>query len=117
MNFIRGFYYSVFYFYKKVLKSDDLPFYTTFAFASLQAMNVIAIIFSLKLFIDYSFNILNLHQLYCNITKDNQRSLNLFTNIGFVVVGEKKQWIKYADGWLDEYLLQKINNLPLTKVK
>ncbi len=38
---------------------------------------------ALQLLIKYSFTHLNLHQLYCNISEDNDASLKLFTNQGF----------------------------------
>jgi diamine N-acetyltransferase len=57
----------------------------------------------------YAFEILQLHQLYCNITESNQDSLKLFQKQGFEIVGVKKEWIKTRNGWMDEYLLQKIN--------
>lgn len=65
---------------------------------------------ALKLLIDYCFSILKLHQLYCNITVDNQISLELFQKMGFSIIGLKKDWIKTPDGWLDEYILQLINH-------
>ncbi|HNQ28326.1 MAG TPA: GNAT family N-acetyltransferase, partial [Aquaticitalea sp.] len=38
---------------------------------------------ALRLLVTYSFDVLNLHQLYCNIAEDNLASLNLFTSQGF----------------------------------
>lgn len=64
---------------------------------------------ALQTLCNYAFSVLQLHQLYCNITTKNETSLKLFKNEGFEVAGLKKQWIKTQDGWLDEYLLQKIN--------
>lgn len=63
---------------------------------------------ALKLLVNYSFSILKLDQLFCNITRDNEKSLKLFTGLGFVITGEKKKWIKCPGGWLDEYFLQKL---------
>ena len=54
----------------------------------------------------YCFTVLLLHQLYCNITEDNTESLRLFINHGFVITGQKKEWIRTAGGWLTEYFLQ-----------
>ncbi|MCK4662184.1 MAG: GNAT family N-acetyltransferase [Bacteroidales bacterium] len=65
---------------------------------------------ALQLFIKYSFNILGLHQLYCNIATNNNISLNLFKKHGFKIIGEKKDWLKTPDGWLSELLLQLIND-------
>lgn len=64
---------------------------------------------ALKVLINYAFAVLKLHQLYCNIGSENQKSLRLFQNNGFSVVGEKKEWNRGMRGWQDEYLLQLIN--------
>lgn len=56
----------------------------------------------------YAKHYLHLHQLYCNIISNNTVSLRLFENAGFRVVGSKKEWIRTADGYLDEILLQLI---------
>ena len=45
---------------------------------------------ALELLIRYCFEILQLHQLYCNITSGNDKSIRLFTNAGFVQCGIKK---------------------------
>ncbi|MBN1599603.1 MAG: GNAT family N-acetyltransferase [Bacteroidales bacterium] len=59
--------------------------------------------------INYAFNILKLNQLYCNIAVKNKISLKLFKNMGFIVTGTKKQWLKTNEGYDDEYFLQLIN--------
>jgi len=64
---------------------------------------------ALDILIDYSFRILGLHQLYCNVEKDNIISLKLFKNKGFVVSGEKLQWNRRNNEWVDELFLQLIN--------
>ncbi len=64
---------------------------------------------ALRLLIIYAFDILQLHQLYCNILENNDSSFKLFKKHGFKIVGEKKEWIKSGDQWLGEYLLQLIN--------
>ena len=64
---------------------------------------------ALKLLVDYGFTYLGLHQLYCNISEDNQASIKLFTSKGFQKVGLKKDW-NYSDGsYKSEYLYQLIN--------
>ncbi len=63
---------------------------------------------ALETVIQYCFDVLLLKQLYCNITKDNTDSLQLFIRHGFVIAGEKKSWIKTQKGWLTEYFLQLI---------
>jgi diamine N-acetyltransferase len=64
---------------------------------------------ALNLLIHYTFNVLSLHQLYCNIDTDNQISFQLFKKFGFEIVGEKKEWIKGPKGWIGEYMLQLID--------
>jgi len=61
---------------------------------------------SLSILIQYSFKTLHLHQLYCNISNDNQASLNLFKKLGFVEIGIKRDWLREDSGWMDVHLLQ-----------
>jgi diamine N-acetyltransferase len=64
---------------------------------------------SLGLLIRYCTEILMLHQLYCNISPDNARSLRLFKKHGFVRCGIKKDW-RFKEGkWTDEIMFQRIN--------
>ena len=65
---------------------------------------------ALSMLVDYAFKTLHLHQLYCNITTNNEASLNLFQKQNFKIIGLKKEWIRTKDGWLDEYMLQLLNN-------
>lgn len=65
---------------------------------------------ALRKFIQYCFEILQLHQLFCNITSNNAESLGLFKKCGFRVTGRKSDWIKTADGYIEELMLQLINN-------
>ncbi len=65
---------------------------------------------ALQLLIAYCFEVLNLHQLYCNINTDNTISLSLFQKQGFIVTGTKKQWNKSVLGWKDECFLQLLKN-------
>ncbi len=64
---------------------------------------------SLTCIIDYCFKTLKLHQLYCNILDNNCESMDLFKKQGFIQAGIKKEWIKTANGYLDEYLFQLIS--------
>jgi diamine N-acetyltransferase len=66
---------------------------------------------ALKCLIDYCFNTLQLHQLYCNILANNCESLDLFKKIGFEQSGLKKDWVKTSEGYIDEYLFQLINKI------
>jgi diamine N-acetyltransferase len=64
---------------------------------------------ALQMIDDYAFNILQLHQLYCNIPENNIPSLNLFQKAGYEIIGIKKDWIRSGQQWLDEYMLQQFN--------
>ncbi|MCK5401153.1 MAG: GNAT family N-acetyltransferase [Flavobacteriaceae bacterium] len=64
---------------------------------------------ALKLLIDYCFDHLFLHQLYCNISEDNEVSINLFINHGFKKVGLKEDWNLVSGTYKNEYLFQLIN--------
>jgi diamine N-acetyltransferase len=61
---------------------------------------------ALKCVIDYCFNTLQMHQLYCNILANNCESMDLFQKLGFVLIGVKKEWVKTTDGYLDEHMFQ-----------
>ena len=63
---------------------------------------------ALQLLINYSFKHLNLHQLYCNISEDNQASIKLFTSQGFNEIGLKKDWNFTNGNFKNEYLFQLI---------
>ena len=63
---------------------------------------------ALKILIEYCFVSLNLHQLYCNITSDNEASVLLFQQHGFQVAGIKRQWIREGGKFKDELFLQKM---------
>lgn len=64
---------------------------------------------ALQILCQYAFSVLQLHQVYCNIASNNKASMELFKKQGFQLVGLKKEWMKTSNGWVDEYLLQKIN--------
>ena len=64
---------------------------------------------ALQLLIDYCFEVLHLHQVYANISEDNQASLSLFQTNGFEKVGLKKDWSYDGSTFSNEYILQRIN--------
>lgn len=66
---------------------------------------------ALDIVINYSFTVLNLHQLYCNIEADNKKSLQLFGSKGFLSVGKKQDWNNRNGKWVDEYLLQLVKKV------
>lgn len=61
---------------------------------------------ALRLIIEYAFFKLQLNQLYCNISANNQASINLFSALDFVLIGVKKKWNKSPNGWEDELMFQ-----------
>ncbi len=63
---------------------------------------------AIQLIIMYSFSTLGLKQLYCNISEDNQQSIKLFIKNGFVITGQKLDWLRNGDNWIAEYFLQLI---------
>jgi diamine N-acetyltransferase len=64
---------------------------------------------ALTCLIDYCFKTLQLHQLYCHILANNTESMDLFKKQGFIQTGQKKDWVKTTEGYLDEYIFQLIN--------
>lgn len=63
---------------------------------------------ALNLILSYVSKHLGLKQIYCNITEDNHDSIKLFTHLGFIPCGHKKNWTKVEDKWKDELMFQKI---------
>lgn len=56
----------------------------------------------------YCFEVLHLHQLYCNIAAGNTASIKLFEEAGFRQCGRKKEWLFDGRSYEDELLFQKI---------
>lgn len=65
---------------------------------------------ALSLLINYCFTHLGLHQLYCNISEENEASIKLFTKQGFKNIGLKKDWNYMNGSYKNEYLFQLIKN-------
>ena len=65
---------------------------------------------TLQLISNYVFTHLNLHQLFANITTNNEASLLLFSNFGFQKIGIKKDWNKINGTFVDEALFQLLKN-------
>ncbi|WP_434036574.1 GNAT family N-acetyltransferase [Formosa sp. 4Alg 33] len=65
---------------------------------------------ALSLLVNYCFNQLQLHQVYCNISEDNEASLKLFKNLEFQIIGLKKDWNLVHGVYKNEFLLQLINS-------
>ncbi|MEA3503579.1 MAG: GNAT family N-acetyltransferase [Bacteroidota bacterium] len=64
---------------------------------------------SLDLLIEYCFDTLKLHQLYCNILEENTESIKLFQSRNFNITGKKKDWVYKNNQWITEFSLQLIN--------
>lgn len=63
---------------------------------------------ALSLCLDYFFNDLMLHQVYCTVDETNVESQRLFEGQGFVRCGVRKDWIKTPEGFIDEWEYQLI---------
>ena len=57
----------------------------------------------------YCFDVLHLHQVYCNIAAANSASIKLFKEAGFEECGRKKEWLFDGSSYEDELLFQKVN--------
>ena len=65
---------------------------------------------ALQLMQNYVSVHLKVHQLYANISADNDRSIALFEKAGYKKAGEKKDWIVSEKGFKDEWFYQLIVN-------
>lgn len=63
---------------------------------------------ALELLKKFAIENLHIHQLYCNIASDNERSILLFEKHGFNRCGIKKEWLNLEDRWIDEWMFQYI---------
>jgi diamine N-acetyltransferase len=64
---------------------------------------------ALDLLINYTFETLQLHQLFTNISSDNKDSIRLFESKGFQFIGIKKEWNRIRNKWQDESMFQLIH--------
>ena len=64
---------------------------------------------ALNMICNYVFTHLNSHQVYANITEDNQPSISLFENAKFKKVGIKLDWIYSFGKFKNELLYQLVN--------
>ena len=56
----------------------------------------------------YAREVLQLHQLWCSTTADNEASIALFRKAGYEECGRRREWLLTPQGALDELLWQKI---------
>ena len=63
---------------------------------------------TLEMITKYAAANLNVHQVYANITDDNERSIQLFQKAGFQKSGEKKDWVFSEGKFKNELLYQLI---------
>ncbi|WP_187264194.1 GNAT family N-acetyltransferase [Pontibacter beigongshangensis] len=63
---------------------------------------------ALQVLQSYGSEILQLHQVYCSVTADNQASLHLFRKAGFTEIGLRQQWLRTPTGWQDVVDFQKL---------
>ena len=61
---------------------------------------------AIEIVVDYCFTTLDMHQVFCSVTADNQDSLALFRKLNFETTGTRKDWIYNKGQFVDEYLLQ-----------
>jgi len=64
---------------------------------------------TLEIICNYAFELLNVHQLYCNISENNTASIKLFEKAGFVETGTRKDWIFDGNTFQNVVFYQKIN--------
>lgn len=65
---------------------------------------------ALEILVNYSFSILNLHQLYCFISINNKASIDLFLKSKFEKCGIINDWILNSNKWEQAGFFQLINN-------
>lgn len=68
---------------------------------------------ALVLLCKYSFEVLNIHQLYCHIDDDNEISLHLFNKAGFKKCGHLQDWILFDGQWRNVTMLQLVRPKPV----
>ena len=65
---------------------------------------------ALSCLINYCREVLEIHQVFCNILTDNISSIRLFKSMDFKPVGIKKDWVRTHNAWKDEEMYQLIIN-------
>ena len=65
---------------------------------------------ALETVIAYCFDVLHLHQVYCNIAAGNSASIKLFKEAGFEESGRKREWLFDGSSYKDELLFQRVKS-------
>lgn len=63
---------------------------------------------ALQILVNYCFESLHLHQVFANISENNEASLKLFEGSGFKKIGLKKDWNFDGKQFSNVYILQNI---------
>lgn len=63
----------------------------------------------IEVMLTYCYNVLAMHQVYCNVLTHNLNSIALFEKFGFKKIGVKRDWRFYNGVFHDELIMQKIN--------
>jgi diamine N-acetyltransferase len=66
---------------------------------------------AVEIMLNYSFNILNLHQVHCFIGEENKASVELFQKLRFESCGIIKDWLYHSNTWENVLFFQRINEL------
>lgn len=64
---------------------------------------------ALESLIQYAFETLHMHQLYCHIAINNLGSIHLFEKAGFTLSGQLKDWVRGKNKNIDVLVYQKLN--------
>jgi len=64
---------------------------------------------TLQLFSEYAFNFLNIHQLYCFVSADNEKSAKSLIKAGFTLTATLNDWQKISKTFSDVNIFTKIN--------
>ena len=64
---------------------------------------------ALQLCLEYLFNDLLVHQVHCIVDVSNVESQHVFSKLGFIEGGRRKDWIKTPEGYLDVIFYQKVH--------
>lgn len=64
---------------------------------------------ALRLCLEYLYNDLMVHQVHCIVDVSNVESQHVFSKLGFIEGGRRKDWIKTPEGYLDVIFYQKVH--------